>query len=122
MNNKCPKCHEKISPFYLKQNCPHCGVDLLYYKLDERLDEDAAESERQVAKLKRFANTIKASTIATPLLIIRLILFFTPLLSMCLPMYRAGHKNVSLIGFIMSIVNHGFDISAWSRCFRWCSL
>ncbi|MBQ7204000.1 MAG: hypothetical protein IJS03_08330 [Eubacterium sp.] len=114
MNNKCPKCHEKISPFYLKQNCPHCGVDLLYYKLDERLDEDAAESERQVAKLKRFANTIKASTIATPLLIIRLILFFTPLLSMCLPMYRAGHKNVSLIGFIMSIVNHGFDISAWS--------
>ena len=35
MNNKCPKCNGKISLFYLKQNCPPCGVDLLYYKLDE---------------------------------------------------------------------------------------
>ena len=115
MNNKCPKCSGKISPFYLKQNCPHCGVDLLYYKLDERLEADAEESARQVAKIKRFADTVKASAASTPLHIIRLVLFFTPLLSMCLPMYRAGDKSVSLIGFIMSIVNHGFDIGAWSN-------
>lgn len=114
MNNKCPKCNGKISLFYLKQNCPHCGVDLLYYKLDERLEADADESDRQVAKLKHFAGVLKASSVESPLKIVRLVLFFTPLLSMCLPMYRAGHKNVSLIGFIMSIVNHGFDIGAWS--------
>ena len=114
MNNKCPKCGKKLSPFYLKQNCPHCGVDLLYYKLDERLEADAAESARQVEKLKHFTDTVKSSSVASYKHIIRLVLFFTPLLSMCLPMYRAAHKNVSLIGFIMSIVNHGFDMGAWS--------
>ncbi len=115
MNNQCPKCGGKISPFYLRQNCPHCGVDLLYYQLEERLEQDAAESARQEARLKHFVEILKASSVGTPLHIVRLVLFFTPLLSMCLPLYRAGHKNVSLIGFIMSIVNHGFDMSAWSR-------
>ncbi|MBR3149154.1 MAG: hypothetical protein IKF64_03210 [Eubacterium sp.] len=115
MNNTCPKCGEKLSPFYLKQNCPHCGVDLLYYKLDERLEADAAESERQVEKIRRFADILKASAVSTPLHIIRLVLFFTPLLSMCLTMYIADHKKVSLISFILGIVNHGFDIGAWSR-------
>ena len=115
MNNKCPKCGKKINPFYLKQNCPHCGVDLLYYKLDERLEADAKESARQEAKIKHFLGVLKESSVSSALHIIRLVLFFTPLLSMCLPMYRAGHKNVSLIGFILSIVNHGFDMGAWSR-------
>lgn len=114
MNNHCPKCHRKISPFYLKQHCPYCQVDLLYYQLEERLEKDAQEAARQEVQIKRFADTVKASSIASPLHVIRLILFFTPLLSMCLPMYRAGHKTVSLIGIIASIINHGFDISVWS--------
>lgn len=113
MNNKCPKCGGKLSPFYLKQNCPHCGVDLLYYKLEERLEADAAESERQVQKINHFKEVVRSSSVASPLLLIRLILFFTPLASMCLVMYRADDKNVSLISFILSIINHGFDMGAW---------
>ena len=122
MNNKCPKCGEKLSPFYLKQHCPKCGVDLLYYKMDERLEVDAEEAERQVKKLKHFADILKASSVSSPLHIIRLVLFFTPLLSMCLPMYRAGDKSVSLLAFILSIVNHGFDIGAWSTDFLFAVL
>lgn len=114
MSSKCPKCGEKLSPFYLKQNCPKCGVNLMYYKLDERLEADAEQAKREVEAVERFKNILKNSSVKTPLHIIRLILFFTPLLSMCLPMYRAGNKNVSLIGFILSIVNHGFGIGAWS--------
>lgn len=115
MSNKCPKCGEKLSPFYLKQNCPKCGVDLLYYRLEERLEEDAAESARQVEKINRFKSTLKESSVSSPLKIIRLILFFTPLASMCLPMYRADSKNVSLISVILSIVNHGFGINVWTE-------
>ena len=26
MDNKCPKCGEKLSVFYLKETCPKCGA------------------------------------------------------------------------------------------------
>ena len=111
-NGKCPKCGKKLSPLYMKQNCPECGVNLLYYKLDENLEADAKNAQKEVDAVNRFADMLKTSTIKTPWHIIRLILFFTPLASMCLPMFWAGHKKVSLIAFIMSIVNHGFDFAA----------
>lgn len=112
MSSKCPKCGAKIKPTYLKQNCPNCNVNMLYYKLDEQLENDAKQAQKEVDAVNNFFNIIKASTIKSPLHIIRLVLFFTPLASMCLPMYWAGHKNVSLITFIMSIINHGFDFGA----------
>lgn len=108
MNNKCPKCGKKLSPFYLKENCPHCGVNLLYYKLEERLEADAAESARQEAKIKHFADTIKASSFSSPILIVRFILFFTPLGSMCLKMYG----ELTLISVIIGIVKGELDASA----------
>lgn len=116
-NNKscCPKCGVRLKPTYMKQTCPNCGVNLLYYKMDERLEADAAKAAKETAAVKHFLLTLKNSSIASPWLIIRLILFFTPLASMCLPMYWAGHKNVSLISFIMSIINHGFDIGAMAQ-------
>lgn len=105
--NICPKCNKKISPFYLKENCPHCNVNIVYYRLDERLAEDANQAKKEVDAVDRFINIIKSSTIASPLLIVRLVLFFTPLASMCLNMYG----DVSLIKLIMGIVSgSGFDI------------
>ncbi len=106
--NQCPKCGKKLSPFYLKPKCPFCNVDLLYYQLDERLEADALEAERQVEKLDRFKNTIKSSAFASPLLIIRFILFFTPLGSMCLPMYN----GLTLIGVIMGLIKGELDFGA----------
>ncbi len=114
-NNRCPKCNARLSPFYLKQTCPKCGVNLMYYRLDERLEEDAKNAAEEVRRVNEFTDMLRASTVKTPLHIIRLILFFTPLASMCLPMYWAGNKEVSLIGFILSIVNHGFDMSVWTK-------
>lgn len=108
--SKCPKCGGKIKATYLKQDCPHCGVNLLYYQMDERLKADAEKAQKEVDAVTKFGDMIKSSTIASPLHIIRLVLFFTPLASMCLPVMWAGHKNVSLITFIMSIINHGFDL------------
>lgn len=80
--------------------------------ISEMLEADAKKAQEEVDKVNHFVDILKSSTIKTPWHIIRLILFFTPLASMCLPMYWAGHKNVSLITFIMSIINHGFDLGA----------
>ncbi len=112
MSSKCPKCGETIKPAYLKQTCPKCGVNMFYYKFDEQLEADAEKAQREVDAVNRFTDMLKASTIGSPWHIIRLIVFFTPLASMCLPMFWAGHKNVSLITFIMSIINHGLDLGA----------
>ena len=54
MNNRCPKCGEKLSVFYLKQTCPKCGVNLLYYKIDEQLEADAEKAAAEVEALWRF--------------------------------------------------------------------
>lgn len=113
--SKCPKCGHKLSPFYMKQNCPNCSVNLLYYKMDEQLEADAVKAKKEVDAVQHFLNILKNSSVSSPLLIVRLILFFTPLASMCLPMYYAGSKKVSLIAFIMSIINHGFDIGAMAK-------
>lgn len=116
MKNKnrfcCPKCKKYINPLYMKPNCPHCNVNLLYYQMDSRLEQDADKAKKEVDAVNGFLNMLKESSISSPLHIIRLVVFFLPLASMCLPMFWAGHKNVSLITFVMSIVNYGLDFNA----------
>lgn len=58
MNNICPKCGEKLRPLYMKQTCPKCGTNLLYYKMDERLAEDARNAQQEVDALWNFARKI----------------------------------------------------------------
>ena len=58
MDNKCPKCGEKLSIFYLKETCPKCGVNILYYNMDKRLEEDAAKAEAEYEKLDQFIDKI----------------------------------------------------------------
>lgn len=106
MNNTCPKCGKKISPFYMKENCPYCNVNLLYYNLEDNLKADAAQAQKEVDAVNRFLGILKASSVASPVLIVRLVLFFMPLASMCLPMYN----GVSLISLIMGSVNSSMEI------------
>lgn len=107
-NNTCPKCGGKISPLYMKETCPHCNVNLLYYNLEEKLKADAAQAQKEVDAINHFLNIIKSSSVASPILIARLVIFFTPLASMCLPMY----DDISLISLIMGIINGSVEISS----------
>ena len=50
---KCPKCQKRLSPFYFKTACRYCGADLLYYRYDERLEEDAQKAAAQEEKVRR---------------------------------------------------------------------
>lgn len=54
MSDKCPKCGQPLKTFYFKQNCPKCGVNLMYYKLDERLEADVENAEKEVRELWLF--------------------------------------------------------------------
>ena len=50
----CPNCGRKLSLFYMKENCPACGVDLLRYDSEGRLERDAAQAAKEVEALWRF--------------------------------------------------------------------
>lgn len=108
MNNRCPKCNEKLSPFYMKETCPKCGVNLLYFDLENKLEADEQKAREEVETVNRFVNILKSSSIASPVLIVRLVLFFTPLASMCLPMYG----NISLITLIVGLIKGELEIGS----------
>ncbi|MGN0535825.1 MAG: hypothetical protein ACI4IR_07505 [Eubacterium sp.] len=104
--NQCPKCGEKLSPFYLKENCQKCGVNLVYYDMENRLKADAEQAQREVDAVNRFLGILRSSSVASPLLIVRLVLFFTPLASMCLPMYG----DISLVTLIKGLIDGSLEI------------
>lgn len=58
MDNKCPKCHKKLSIFYLKPNCPYCNCNIVYYDMENRLEEDAKKAEEDYAKLDKMIKKI----------------------------------------------------------------
>lgn len=106
--NLCPKCGKKISPFYIKEKCPYCKVNLLYYNLENNLKADALQAQKEVDAVNHFLGILRSSSVASPLLIVRLVLFFTPLASMCLPMYG----DISLISLIMGLINSELQIGS----------
>ena len=110
--SNCPKCNEKLSPFYMKQNCPKCGTNLVYYDLDKRLEQDHIQAMKEQEAVERVLNNIKTSAFGGPLQITRFVLMFSPLIWMCLPMFKANDgANITLISVIMGIINGGFDFS-----------
>ena len=61
MDNNCPKCGKKLSLWYIKQNCPGCGCDLLYYDMDKRLEKDAERAEAEFAAWDKLKNKVTPS-------------------------------------------------------------
>lgn len=105
MNDKCPNCGKKLSPFYMKQNCPECNTNLLYYDFENRLKEDHDKAIKEQEAVDRFLRNLKLSTVGTGISLIRFILFFSPLVWMCLPMFKTSDgRTTTLVSVIMGIV------------------
>ena len=118
MSNRCPKCNEKLSPLYMKQNCPKCNTNLVYYDLERRLEADHIKAMKEQEAVDKILNNIKTSAIGGVFQIIRLILMFSPLAWMCLPVFRANNgENITLISVIMGIINGNLDFSDKSYLF-----
>ncbi|MBO5858066.1 MAG: hypothetical protein J6Q87_07425 [Clostridia bacterium] len=121
--SNCPKCNEKLSPFYMKQNCPKCGTNLVYYDLDNRLKADHEKAMKEQEAVDRVLNNIKTSAFGGGLQITRFVLMFSPLLWMCLPMFKANDgESITLISVIMEIINGGFDFSNPSYLFPFVTM
>ncbi len=111
MNNRCPKCNEKLSPLYLKQNCPKCNTNLVYYDLDKRLEEDHKKALKEQEAVDRLLENLKLSTVGTKISLVRFVLFFSPLAWMLLPMFKTqGDVTVSLLSVITGFVNGSITV------------
>ena len=103
--SNCPNCNEKLSPFYFKQNCPHCGANLMYYDFDNRLQQDAEKVAREAEHFAETVEGIKRSTIRSAAAIIRLLSFILPIVALLLPVFRVGGENITLISIIKMVIS-----------------
>lgn len=120
MSNKCPKCGAKLSPFYLKPNCPSCGVNIVQYGFDERLESDKIRAEKEWKRVDNFLNGLKMSSIGSPIAIVRLISFFLPIVALLIPVYKVNGAGINLISIIKSIISDSaavFQNKAMLLCF-----
>lgn len=120
MSNKCPKCGAKLSPFYLKPNCPSCGVNIVQYGFDERLESDKIRAEKEWEQFDSFLNGLKMSSIGSPIAIVRLISFFLPIVALLIPVYKVNGAGINLISIIKSIISDSssvFQNKAMLLCF-----
>ena len=82
----CPKCGKKLGLTNIKPECPSCGVNLLYYKIEERLEVDAINAEIEHAKTQKRIDRVKNATIGSPLSIVRLVLLLLVVGTLFLPL------------------------------------
>ena len=102
--SECPNCKQRIGLLYLKQNCPHCGVNLCFYNFEENFYRDAKRAELSLAKINMFIAHMKASYIGSKLTIARLCVMLLPILSFLVPYGKAMFSQPFLHG--------GFSLSA----------
>ena len=103
----CPKCKRKLRLVDWRQNCPNCGVNLMYYGFEDRFYADAKYAEMGFAKVRVKLLKVKTALIGGKLQIARLVLTVLPILA---AMFPAGRLIVSfpLFDRDFSISGQGF--------------
>ncbi len=89
----CPKCGRKLTIMDWRPNCPDCGVNLVYYGMEERLLKEADAAEAEHAKLQKRIDRLKASFIGSKLTIIRIVLSILPIAALMLPLCTVSYSG-----------------------------
>ncbi len=84
----CPKCGKKLKLTDIKPNCPHCDTNLLYYKIEERLEVDALNAEREHAHTQKKLDRAKAAMVGGPFAIARIVLLVLTICAFLLPLAK----------------------------------
>ncbi|MGN0636489.1 MAG: hypothetical protein ACI4I5_09740 [Acutalibacteraceae bacterium] len=86
----CPKCGGKLKLTDWKPNCPHCGVNMVYYGMEERLLLDADQAEAEHARTQVKFDRLRASFIGSKLAIVRIVFSVLPIVGLFLPLAKFG--------------------------------
>ena len=89
----CPKCGRKLTILDWKPNCPGCGVNLVYYGMEERLLDEADAAEAEHARLQKRIDRLKTAFIGSKLTIVRIILSVLPIAMLMLPLCSVTYSG-----------------------------
>ena len=111
MASYCPHCNYKLSIIDIKPECPVCGVNLMFYGMEERLKEEADKAEFEHAMTQPHIDRLKAATVGSPIAITRLVLTVLALAASLVPFaqvtmtlpYCTRVDNVGLINVITDV-------------------
>lgn len=108
---QCPKCGETLRLYQWRPECPHCGVNMVYYDSNGRLLKETEQAEIEHAKSQPRIDRLKAATIGSPQAIIRLILSVLPLGALFLPLggLYSGQLTINAISMYKHLSNMGID-------------
>jgi hypothetical protein len=116
----CPKCNYKLRIRDYKPECPQCGVNILYYGMEERLAREADAAEKEHAEFQPKIDRVKAAVYGSKVAIARLVMIFLPILSLLLPLgkvtmnlpfYETSQNiTVNLISIVKLLSNLNFDL------------
>ncbi|MCR4615605.1 MAG: hypothetical protein K5756_05600 [Clostridiales bacterium] len=93
MASYCPKCGYKLKLKDIKPDCPKCGVNVLYYKMDERLLADADKVEEEHVHFQAKVDRIKASLFGSKLAIMRFVFCFLAIGALFLPLVKVSFSG-----------------------------
>lgn len=121
----CPKCGAKLKKTDWRPNCWNCGVNIMYYGMEARLDEDAERAEKEFGKLYHMTAGIKTSFIGSKLAYARWILtllcigaLFLPLvkINVALPYHMVEGASYGILQTVMFVKDMDFGgvIAAFS--------
>ncbi len=106
---KCPKCGRHLRLTDWKPNCPECGVNLVYYKANDKLLADSEKAEIEHALSQPGVDRAKAAFFGSGLAILRIVFTFLPLLTTLIPLCKlyndSGSKLVGVIQIAGSFGN-----------------
>ena len=116
----CPKCNAHLKITDWRPECPKCGVNMVYYGMEERLLVDAEKAEAEHAKFQKGLDRFKASAIGGKRQIARIVLSIIPILGLLLPLasinlsnipyYADKAINVNIITIVEFFMNY-FDVN-----------
>lgn len=89
----CPKCGAKLKITDWKPDCPHCGVNMVYYGMEERLLLDADKAEAEHARTQPRIDRLKASFIGSKLAIARIVFSILPIAALMLPVAKFSFES-----------------------------
>ena len=105
MASFCPKCGYKLSMIDIKPECPVCGVNQVYYGMEESLKQEADRAEFEHAAGQPGMDRLKAATIGHPLAIVRLVFSILPLVATLAPMGQVAIKLPFFENFEATTIN-----------------
>lgn len=94
----CPNCGRKLRLYNWKPDCPDCGVNMVYFKSNERLLAETEAAEIAHAKSQPSIDRAKSSFLGSPIAISRSVISVLPLAALFLPLFKTAQGIVNAVG------------------------